>query len=321
MKRISVWLTPLILLAVLLAGCANRPTGGETAAVATETSTFIDLPALVLEFDENGDAGIFNMSLALIPGLDAVSLEPEMIARFTAGNVQYIQVDSHPLGMTILADGKPILGFRYSDEELRTAMGALAVLMDEESETLAMLSGVLPLLDNLGMGIIAKFPMRAGASPIPTATKRSYNVLSEREFTNAENAARQSGITELPITIGADGSLSSTNFMFAMMGGMIPPLPTDTIDQITDRGIAEVSIQTRPYGLVIGLNGNDLPLMTLHNDELNNLLNFADQADLWSEYAPGLSPDILGILRSTVLPFLLGSNFDIVLTFPEPAAS
>ena len=109
--------------------------------------------------------------------------------------------------------------------------------------------------------------------------------------------------------------------MFAMMSGMIPPLPTDTIDDMAEKGIAEISIKTRPYGLIIGLNGNELPLMTLHDDELNNLLNFADQADLWSEYAPGLSPDILGVLRSTVLPFLLGANFDIILTFPEAAAS
>lgn len=320
MKRISVWLTSFILLSALLVGCANRPTGGQTAALATETSTFIDLPALVLEFDENGDPGAFNLPPGMVPGLDAVNLEPEMIARFTAGNVQYIQIDSHPLGMTILANGKPILGFRYSDEELRNAMGALSVLMDEENDTLALLNGVLPLLDNMGFGIIAKFPMRAGASPIPTATARSYKVLSGREFTAAENAAKQRGITELPIKIAADGSLSSTNFMFAMMSGMIPPLPTDTIDDMTEKGIAEISIKTRPYGLIIGLNGNELPLMTLHDDELNNLLNFADQADLWSEYAPGLSPDILGVLRSTVLPFLLGANFDIVLTFPEAAS-
>ncbi len=320
MKRISVWLISFILLSALLIGCANRPTGGQTAAAAAEDSTFIDVPALILEFDEDGVPAMFNMPLSLLPGLDAVSLEPEMIARFTDGNVQYIQIDSHPLGMTILANGKPILGFRYSDKELRTALNALSLFMDEQNEsTLAMVSGVLPLLDNLGMGIIAKFPMKAGTSPIPTATRRSYSIMSSRDLAAAESAANRR-VTELPIKVAPDGSLSSTNFMFAMVGGMIPPLPMDQIGKLTEKGITEISVKTRPYGLIIGLNGNELPLMTLHDKELDNLLNFADQADLWSEYAPGLSPDILGILRSTVLPFLLGSNFNIVLTFPEAAS-
>ncbi len=321
MKRIAVWLTLFVLLSALLMGCASRPTGGETAARAPEGSTFVDLPALVMEFDANGEPQIFDMPLSLLPGLDTVSLEPEMVARFTQGDVQYVQVDVHPHGLAVLANGKPILGLRYNDEELQSALNALNVLIDPEknASTLSLLAAAIPLLDNMGMGIIARFPMQDGKTPVAAATQRSYDVLDDQEFADAQKAVQR--VTALPLNVAADGTLSSTNFMFAMIGGLIPPLPMDTITDLGEKGITEISVQTRPYGLVIGLNGNALPLMTMNNNELDNLLNFADQADLWSQYAPGLSPDILGILRGTVLPFLLGSNFDIVMTFPESVGS
>lgn len=328
MKQICVWLVCLLLLPALLAGCADRPTGGQIAMAAGEGALAMDFPALVLDFDATGKpmpTGPLDLELLDIKG---ISISPDLVQQMTDGNVQHLQLDSHPHGLAILVNGQPLFGsLRYDSERLASTMAALDVLAgDDAQSSLAMVGTLLPLLDNLGIGVIARFPLQEGVEAIPYADMSAVMVLSDEDLMASEAAAREAGLVDLPLAVAEDGSLTSDNFMFTVILSLIPPdvdvkLPEDTVQQVREAGITEISLKTRSVGLSFGINGHEFPMLTWNNGELDNFITFAYDASLWREIAPDLEEDTLGIILETVVPLLQATNFDIVMKFPDASAS
>lgn len=321
MKRFSVWWTLLVLIPLLVTGCANRPGGGQTARTAEMDDTFVDLPSVVLDFNAEGTVAD-DSAFAWLPGLDGVSLPADIVANMIEANIQHIMVDIHPMGITVLSNGQPLLGsMRYDEATLESASVALAALGDEDGGGMInTVNALLPMVHNLGMGVVARFPVKEGNRAIPLPTPR-YTFLSDRALADA---ARERS-TDLPLSVGEDGSLSSSNFLFSMVLGMVPAgvdvaLPEDFVQDMGEAGITEISVQTRSLGLTVGINGNSLPLITWNRGELDNFLALAGQIDLWGEIAPNMDPGTIDTIVGTVLPVLLRTNLNIVLEFPEVAA-
>ena len=101
-----------------------------------------------------------------------MGLDPETVARFANSNVQHLHLDYHSSGMAMLANELPILDFRYEDQDkLWSILNGLSVFMGEQRGTmLANTQGSLPLMETIGMEIIAKFPDTEDVPTIPTAS-------------------------------------------------------------------------------------------------------------------------------------------------------
>ncbi len=131
--RISFWLSRLFVLSVELVLIDNSSTWADSARLTLENALYQGLPDLTIEFSEEGKVKLFSIPLWWMPGLDEVGLDPETVARVTNSNVQHIHLDYHSSGLAMLADGQPILDFRYEDhDQLWSILNGLSVFMGEQ---------------------------------------------------------------------------------------------------------------------------------------------------------------------------------------------
>ena len=308
------------MLSVFLVSTDHSPAFAESAHRLLEDAPYLGLPDLTIEFNEEGKVKLFSIPLWWIPGLDEVGLDPETVARFTNSNVQHIHLDYHSSGLAMLANGMPILDFRYEDhDQLWSLLNGLSVFMGEQGGTmLANAQRFLPLMETIGMEIIAKFPVTENVPTIPTASDDSYTILSKSTMVRFEYGARSAGLESFELDVAADGSLTSSNFAFNLLQALVPAdvdlkLPSETVENVSEAGIKEVKVANRHYGLVLELNGNDLPLLICH---LDNLLAFADESDRWSNLTPKVDEEKVDLVRRVVQDVLLTTNVDITFHFP-----
>ena len=304
----------------MLVSIDSSPTWAESAHRPLEDTTYLGLPDLTIEFNEEGKVKLLSIPLWWIPGLGEVGLDPETVARFTNSNVQHLHLDYHSSGMAMLANGLPILDFRYEDhDQLWSLLNGLSVFMGEQGGTmLANAQRFLPLMETIGMEIIAKFPVPEDVPTIPTASDDSYTILSKSTMVRIEYGARSAGVESFELNVAADGSLTSGNFAFNLLQALVPAdvdlkLPLETVENVSEAGIREVKVTNRHYGLVLELNGKDLPLLICY---LDNLLAFADESDRWSNLAPKVEEEKVNLVRRVVQDVLLTTNVDITFHFP-----
>ena len=63
-RQWTVILSVLLIGLLMMTACAPRPTGGDGAAAADEADIVVDLPALVLDIQEDGSLSMGGLSLA-----------------------------------------------------------------------------------------------------------------------------------------------------------------------------------------------------------------------------------------------------------------
>ena len=124
----------------------------------------------------------------------------------------------------------------------------------------------------------------------------------------------------LPWSTTALGKVTSGSFIFKVMRAALPPdmevkLPPTTVANIRAKGITEITVKTRQYGLAIELNGQSSPQLICN---LDNLLAFAEHRDRWRQLAPSVSEQRFELVRRMVQDVLQTHNVDIRLLFPLP---
>ncbi len=324
MRKLALGLFALLILSLLLAGCAPRPTGGQTAAQASPGEIVVDLPALVLDFDRDGSGSIGGIDLGELMGGDGVSLPPNALDGLADANVQHIQLDAHPAGMTLRVNGLPMLGsIAYDPERLESTMTMLNELSGSPmlamlDDLIPVLSSLVPLLDNLGVGVIARFPVPEGMDEVPLETAMDSPAPMGVVTDFLANVQQQPRIS-LPIVIEPDGTWGTNELepaaLLAMMGGNSDlSLPADTVAMLASSGIATVEIRTMAEGLSLAVNGYALPLLTWNQGEFQTLLSLVSKADM--EELSGL----LGLVE-VILPLLQVTDLDITLQFPDMNAA
>lgn len=278
-KKRSLFLTLLLVAGLALAGCAPRP-GAGTAATGSEALS-IDLPAILVEYDAEGQASLLGMPVgelgaALGADLSALSLGQETIDKFTAAKIQHLQINNQPNVLRIYMNGQPLPAIIWNEE----AMSALAETLTGMGTDASMLSTLTPLLPNLGLGLALKMPVPSGQREIPL-TVSGGNIESAAALRSFDAAKAAASNINLVITYAADGTPTIEGiapFMLNMIG-LNPAalaLPADQLESIAGQGIQSLGIKTVQGGLVLQLNGNALPYMQWSNaNEVTNLLTLA----------------------------------------------
>jgi hypothetical protein len=324
-KRAAVIMSLLMAALVLLVGCAPRATGGSLTATADEDQVVIDLPALVLDVQADGSLSLGGQSLAALGSqigqdLSAVSIPAGTVDLLVVGNIQHIQVDNTPDGLLILVNGQPVPSLAWDGEKLV----ATAEVLDTLGAGVALLDKVLPLISNLGIGVIIRFPIAQGADALPLLAPT--NELAEQS--RAAQQAFLAGVgtpptIQLTVQYAADGTWTVADLNQAEWASLIAPLegqlnlPPDTLAQLSALGIAEMGFATNSDGIFISINGKTLPYISWADGRVSQLLVLAQQTGLLSQVLPpGQDPTTIIETVNQLLPAVQASNVSLRVRFP-----
>jgi hypothetical protein len=333
-KRRIWFLSYLLIAALVLSGCAQRASGGETAAAAGASGIAIDLPALVIDVDAGGQFSVAGSpladALAMVPQAQGIagslSMDPAQVESMTKHNIQHIQIENTPKGLLIWVNGRAMPSLRWDGSVLSGTAETIAALGQGTPIAAAapMLETLLPMLTNLGFGFIFKFPVGEGVAAIPTHfDEPSESVVAMRAAQEAfvENSGGAPRIN-LPVYYDVDGRWrvgDLTDDVWVNLTGQswwtFLRLKPSVVDGLRKANITEMTLSTNAEGIHITLNGNPLPYIGWADGELVNALDLAEQLGLWNTLADqGGSGEMVAMIE-TLLPAVQASeaNFQVYL--------
>lgn len=313
-----------IVAAFALTGCGARAGAGETAAASTDASLAVDLPALTIDFDADGNASLGGAPLstfsAVLPAaLTELKLDKATVDQLTAANIQHIQVTTVPSGLLILVNGEPIPSVRWDEAKLANLTSVIGLLGESVPPAVA---AVLPIISDVGVGAALRFPVQQGAEMLP------MQVEGDASAAAAAKAAQEAFMAEvgtapvirIPVVYDLDGSytvqgISDTEWQ-ALTGAPFGQLRLegDLVKNAVAAGVTSATVRTDPEGIHIALNGNELPVLGWGQGELNHVLRLAAGAGVLG--GTGMDPAAITQLVDTLLPAIQSSNVQIDVTFP-----
>lgn len=318
-RRVTFWAALTLIAALALSGCAPRAGQGSVADDADQL--VIDLPALVLDFGMDGTPAIKNAALADLVDTLGVSLDlpvpPEMVFLMEASNIQHIQVSNTPDGLLLLVNGRSIPSISYKGDSLSALPGTLSSF----GMVVPMADLLFALVDQLGIGVIAKFPVAPGAEMIPLyiegdSSSAMAAKAAQEEFLAAVGTPPR---INLPIFYEADGSFSigdlSIEEMNAMTDYALAPLAM-TLSQLSiarTLGISQLGISTNVDGITISIDGNALPTLDWSDGKASNLLELITTIPVLDMAMPGMGSMLPTI--NQILPLVQATEFDLTLHF------
>jgi predicted small secreted protein len=267
---------------LLLAGCAPRVGAGDVAAASGDDAQLvIDLPALVLDVDEDAQISMGGVPLAeLDPGLaDNLPIDAEFVKKMMDANIQHIQISPDGDSMTILVNGLEMPTIAYDADSLAAAGVLLDTVGGKEG-----LEELLPILAQVGLGITLNFPVAEGAEPIPMVVENNeaatMAVAEQGKF--LKNVGKAPKIT-LPITYADDGTWRLSGLgglaLSTLTDGALPQdilvLQPDVIADIKEAGITSMTIATNKDGVHITVHGQDLPTFDWSDGKAANAMTIA----------------------------------------------
>lgn len=326
-RRMMFWTTMLLVAMVVLAGCAPRAGAGDAAAMTTDPMELVvDLPAIVLDVQSDGSVSVGNVPIAQLGAmagadLSAVAIDPAMVDFMSAGNIQHVQVNNSSSGLLLLVNGEAIPSIAYDGESLQATADALNAF----GMAIPMLDTALSLVDQIGLGVIMRFPVAAGASEIPLYVEGDGGSAAEAQMAQDEFLAAVGAPprVNLPIFYEADGSFSigdlSDEEWSALTGASLAALRLNTsvLEGLAASGISKLGIGTDAAGIHIMINDSALPTLDWSGGKATHLLNIADQLGLWEMLAPGMN---IGEVLATVeglLPVIQVADFDLTVHLPN----
>jgi len=323
--RWTILLTVLLVGVLMMSACAPRATGGDIASRAGEADLAIDLPALVLDIQGDGSLAIGGQSLAdlgAVVGQDfsAAKLDAGAVSSLEDAGIQHIQIDNTAQGLLILVNGKPVPSLAWDGDSLITTA---EVVEQVGGPSVALLDKLLPLIGDLGLGVIVRVPVPEGTEPLPfvslddAAAERAMSaqaeflkaVITPPTFAIAVNYAPDgswelAGISEedlAAVVPGLGDALSLEPGMIATMDGM---------------GIKQIGISTNEDGFFISINGKNLPYLTWADGRINNVLDLAVQSGMLDAALGGMDTEALMQYVDALLPAILASQISLNVNFP-----
>ena len=322
-KSALLWVSLLVAASISLSACAPRPGAGETMKAAGNEGIAVDLPAIAIEFNDDGQASfggapLSQLGSALGADLSAVAIPADMVAMLKAADIQHIQINNTPEGLIILVNGKAIPSIGL-DGGAAVGLADVAKLLGFDQPGM---EKILPTINSLGIGIIAKFPKADGAADIPTASADDASATvtaKQEEFISSVGAP---GVINLPVHYAADGSWTvagMTDTDWANVTGdpiwQSYRMKPEIIAMFKEKGIKELTISTDAKGLHVSINGQALPYITWSGGKLNNLVDLLGTMGYLS--ALGDNADQIKGLIEQWLPILTASNVNLRIFVPE----
>lgn len=323
--KFTILVSLLLSATIVLAGCGPRATGGELARSALAEQVVVDLPALVIDVDANGQVSLGGMPLSEVGGLvgqdfSTLSFPAETVSFLTASNIQHFQIDNTPEGLLILVNGTPIPSLAWDGESLV----ATAEVLETLGAGIALLDRVLPLVRNLGVGVTIRLPVAEGEEPIALVVTDSdiaqQALAAQQEFLAAVGAPPT---FQLVVNYAADGTWSVGDLSQEEWSA-IAPVPWEMlnlspalIQGASSSGINEVGIATNPEGIFISVNGRTLPHITWADGRINHVINLAAQTGML-DMVLGENPETSALLETvqSLLPAVQASDVSIRVVFP-----
>jgi hypothetical protein len=331
-QRLTLWLTGLLVATLVLAGCAPRATSGEVGAQAGDAGIVIDLPAIVVDFDAAGKPSVGNVPIAqlssVLPGigLEGLAMDAAMVDYFTTSKIQHIQIDMSSTGLLLIVNGRLIPSVRWDGSvlsqtgDLINALGAGVPLLEK----------VLPMLTNLGVGVILRFPLAAGVEAVPTYVV-DQAALAAAEAAQAEFLASVGDTPptiKIPVFYDADGGWrvgDLTDAEWTSLTGMpfnSVRLSPEMIANMQKAGINELSVYTDDSGIHLSINDMNLPYIGWSQGEINNVLALADELGLWSTLADsGMNVGEIVVMVESLLPIVQSTNTTVNVFLPSSVAA
>lgn len=325
-RRLALWATLLLVAMLVLSGCAPRSGAGTSAAVSQDSMDLvIDLPAIVVDINNDGSPSIGGVPVSQVGALAGADLSSLAVPRqwvdyMVSGNIQHLQVNNRADGLLLMVNGQPIPSLQWDGESLQATASTLSAF----GMAIPMMEKVLPLVQNLGIGVIVRFPVPAGEAAIPLYVEGDGSAAmaakqAQDEFLAAVGSPPR---INLPIFYESDGSwmvgdLTDSEWT-ALTGAPWYALrlnPT-MLESLSNAGIDSIGLSTDTEGIHIAVNGNQLPTLTWGNGELLHLLDVADQLAVWNMVAPGMNVGELLATVNELLPVVQTADFDLTVHLP-----
>jgi len=324
----SRWI--IVMLIVALAGltaCAPRAGAGEIASTVGSDEAVIDIPAIIIDFDSDGNASIGGLPLeTLAPGLvEQLNISAEQIQQLTALNIQHIQLNNRDNGLMLLVNGRSMPSARWDDESIRNMLTTLTLL--DINQVPPAIADLLTLIQQVGVAVVARFPLQDGAAqkyPLnpdePSLAVRTSQQAQERFLTDVGHAPQ----INIPVIYTETGSWRVNDRTEDEYMTLFPAIPWNTLHLSTKalqslqaNGISQMNIATNQDGISMSLNGKTLPYIGWSEGELQNLIALGIQTGLLEQNGITLTPEQLQLVSQMLLPMIQASNVNLAIQFPE----
>jgi hypothetical protein len=229
-----------------------------------------------------------------------------------------------------------MLSLAWTPETLAN-MSELLGSMDDPS--LAQAKDLIPLLANMSVGIVMRFPTAEGAEEAPLvadvqpdskailaeATKNAPAALQALLPDNMKGMAGLlggllAGLPPLTVTFDANGAgtlQGLSPFILAQIPAGAIQLPPDTLAQLQGMGIQKLQIKNSPDGITFTINDKALPTVEWSRGEFKTLADAGVGAGLLKVLA-NLDDGTLETLQTAVnaAPVLQAAKLDVTVVLP-----
>lgn len=323
-NRQRTTLVTLLLVALLLiAGCAPRTGGGEVAGQAGEGEIVVDLPAMVIDYDAEGQPSLGGVPLSAVGVLpeslvSQITLDAEAIQQLQAANIQNVQVNNQTGGLSLSVNGAEIPSLSWDKDSLGTLASYAGVL----SEDLAVVGEIAPLLTNLGFAAVLRFPAAEGAEEIPLDAESESATAAQAASDEFMGTVGNPPKIQIPIAYDAEGDFTiggiAADQWAEMTGSPIDALKLepDALANIKGAGVESIAVNSNADGLQMAINGQNMPYLDWSGGKLApaiELLAATGQLDSLAE--SGMNLDALLPVLEQLLPILTSSDVQVSVSF------
>ncbi len=281
----------LMNMSLFVSGCGMRVGGGEMAAQADDAPLVVDLPALYIDYDRSGIARVGSVPVTTLGdtlGIDlsALNLAPQQLEQIIDAHIQHIQITSLPQRLLILINGRVVPSLGWATAELENTGATLAALVP----ALAPLEPLLPIAAEMGIGLVLRFPLAPGATPLALELRPHEPARGE-----VDQEAYLAAIGGLPprwtidVYYQNDGTWRVDGLDAAAWSQSVP-LPWEKLNldvahlhALRNGGIEELILSSNREGLFLQVNQEPLPYLSWTNGALQNVVTLADEGGIFQQ--------------------------------------
>ncbi len=303
----------LAIASLILAGCGPAIMPSAAPKTADGEQFVVALPRIVLAFDANGKPGVEGLPVEQIANslgypldLSAYRIDPNYINWMTSSNIQHIEIRQTGSGLALVANGLLMPSVKWQDGSLEATAGLVRMLGPQNEQLANLLQKLAPIVQRLGLSIVLKFPLQAGAAEIPLA---SENIVMA---TPVPTSGEPSAIMQFEVKYDDQGvpsimGISARDLAAANINAPLALAPY-AIQQAQASNIQYLQLRSKGDGLYIYLNGTSLPAVTWDKTSLSNTLDVVQK--LYAVY-----PIDWNLIRQFV-PLLSNTDISILINLP-----
>ncbi len=277
-------------LLLLFTGCGPRVGAGEMAAQLRDSPLVVDLPALYVDYDRVGRAFIGTVPVTALgdafgADLALLNLDAAQMQMISAASIHHLQMTNTPTHLRLLVNGRTLPALRWTPESLAN----VGTTLQQLAPGLEAVAALLPVVVEIGGGVVLRFPVADGVAPVPVALLET-----DGAAINAAQAAYLRVIGAPPqIVIDVfyrdDGTWTVDDLDGATWRAALPlpwerlTLQPAQIQSLRAGGVNTIVLRTNREGIFVQINEQQLPHLSWGDGELNNVVVLASEGGLFRQ--------------------------------------